>query len=237
MAIAYRMTSDSLIEQQDADGVFRVHVLEDNDHKFGREKTLYDKQVERWHSLAADNELRVGVPAALTKAFIFSESGGKPDAHGPQSDYGIGLMMITHNSLKQGLSNEEVFIPENNVRLGTDFLRTLAAKAGSYDPVQISSMYNCGPGAKGAKVSPDAPWGVCEYHTPEGVYTGYISKIVRSYNYGVLKDGASSGAGSSFFRNLVKVVLGIGVLAGVAAAGVALADPDLIMKAKKTVLP
>lgn len=237
MAIAYRMTADSLIEQQDPDGVFRVHVLEDNDHKFGREKTLYDKQVERWHSLAAENELRTGVPAALTKAFIFSESGGDPTKHGPQSDYGIGLMMITHNSLKQGLSNEEVFIPENNVRLGTDFLRTLAAKAGGYDPVQISSMYNCGPGAHGAKVSPGAPWGVCEYHTDEGVYTGYISKIVRSYNYGVLKDGATSGGGSTFFKTLAKVVLGIGALVGVAAVGAAIADPDLVTKAKKAVLP
>lgn len=230
------MTADSLIEQQDADGVFRVHVLEDDDHKFGREKTLYDKQVERWHSLAADNELRTGVPAALTKAFIFSESAGDPKQHGPQSDYGIGLMMITHNSLKQGLSNEEVFVPENNVRLGTDFLRTLAAKAGSYDPVQISSMYNCGPGAHGAKVSPGAPWGVCEY-SRDGVYTGYISKIVRSYNYGVLKDGATSSAGSSFFKSLAKIVLGIGVLAGVAVVGAALADPELVVKAKKAVLP
>lgn len=237
MAITYRMTSDSLIEQQDPDGVFRVHVLEDNPHTFGNEKTLYDKQVERWHSLAADNELRTGVPAALTKAFIFSESAGDPKQHGPQSDYGIGLMMITHPSIKQGLSNEEIFIPENNVRLGTDFLRTLAAKAGSYDPVQIASMYNCGPGAQGAKVSPSAPWGVCEYHTPEGVYTGYISKIVRSYNYGVLKDGATSSAGSAFFKNLVKVVLGIGVLFGAAAVGAAIADPELAMKAKRAVLP
>lgn len=231
MPIDYRFTADGQIEQQDADGSYSIHTLT------GAEKTLFDEKVARWYPLAADNELRTGVPSAVTLAIIFSESGGKPDAHGPQSDYGIGLMMITAQGLKQGLSNEEVFVPENNIRLGTDFLRTLAGKIGGYDPAKLASMYNCGPGANGPKPNANAPWGYCEYRIPDTGAYPYISKVVRAYNYAIQTGSGSASKTKSILGTIGKVLGGILLFATAGAIGVAVADPSRIPAPIRKVIP
>ncbi len=232
MAIDYRFTADNLIEQQNDDGSYSVHVLAD-DGGFGKEKTLFDTKVARWYPIAADNEMRSGVPASLTEAFIFAESAGNDKAEGPASDHGLGLMMITAQGLKQGLSDADVLIPENNIKLGTDFLAQLSSKIGSYDPVKLASMYNCGPGTNGPKHNDNAPWGYCEYRIPDTGAYPYISKIVRAYNYAMISNTAQM-TGGGFFSKLAKIVAGVLVIAAGAGAGVALADPSILARARRT---
>ncbi len=223
MAIDYRFTAEGTIEQQDPDGSYSVHTLMDTG-PLGKEKTLFDTQVARWWPLAISNQDRTGVPAPLTEAVIFSESGGDPTKHGPAADPGIGLTMITMNSLKEGLSDDQVYVPENNIMLATDFMKTLGARLGSYDPVQIASMYNCGPAAHGAKPMAKAPWGYCEYETDTGAFP-YISKIVRSYNYAVQTMPLTS---STRFRTALKIVGGLAAVGLAAYIGMAIADPEIL---------
>jgi soluble lytic murein transglycosylase-like protein len=162
------------------------------------EIAVFDGHVARWAPLALENEKRTGVPAPWTLAIIYSESGGDPEKHGPPSDYGIGLMMITAQGLKQGLSDEEVFVPENNIRLGTDFLRTLMTKYGATDVAKAASEFNCGPGNQGGpKANPSAPYGYCEYKIPDTGAYPYISKVVRINNYAAAQMAAIGGSGSS----------------------------------------
>lgn len=163
------------------------------------EIAIFDSQVARWAPLALENEKRTGVPAPWTLSIIYSESAGLPDAEGPASDHGLGLMMITSTGLKQGLSDAEVLIPENNIRLGTDFLRTLMTKYGATDVAKAASEFNCGPGNQGPKSNPSAPYGYCEYQIPGSGAYPYISKVVRIHNYAVSRMseiGGSAGLGS-----------------------------------------
>lgn len=175
------------------------------------EQALFDTQVARWAPLAIENEIRTGVPAPWTLAIIYGESAGLPDAHGPPSDFGIGLMMITSVNLRQGHSVDEVFDPAINVQLGTDFLRTLMTQYGATDIAKAASEFNCGPGARGPKSNPSAPYGYCEYQIPGSGAYPYVSKVVRLQNYAIGVVNAQRGLASG----------GAGPLALVAFAGLA----------------
>lgn len=181
MAIQYRFHDSGLLEQQDPDGSWTVHVLT------GQEKAMFDKNAPQYANIVADNAARTGLNQAQIWAIGFGESGWQQPAK-ISFDGGIGLMQITSGSLKQGMSNEQVAVPENNIKLGADFLHTLAGKYGS-DIVKMASGYNCG----SAKPNSAAPWGLCEYHI-EGVGYPYISKVVRAYNYAIQNPLAGDGS-------------------------------------------
>jgi len=133
---------------------------------------VFDNNVMRWAPLALREGARTGVPAAWILGLIYEESGGDANAHA--SDGGLGLMQITDKGLKQGLSDGEVMLPENNVRLGADFLATLM-RANGRDFPKISASFNHGSVRSSANCavkkdgSPglcsgknDCPWGLCE---------------------------------------------------------------------------
>jgi hypothetical protein len=137
--------------------------------------------------------------------------------------------MITAQSLKQGLSDADVMIPENNIRLGVDALATSAAKVG-YDVPKLASMFNAGSDGHGPWPSSSAPWGYREYEIPSTGAYPYISKVVRAYNYGV-ESLAASGVGTGFSGSSTfkKIALGLGafaVLLGAGTAGVVLGGRD-----------
>lgn len=226
MSIAYHLRDDATVEQQDDDGVWRVHTLVDKG-PFGDEKSLFDNKVARWWPLALQAELDTGVFAPVTMAVIYSESGGTPDRP-TSSDGGVGLMAITSSDLKKGFTDDQLRDPATNIGVGTRYLRTLVGKIGSYDPVQLASMYNCGSGPHGPHVRPDLPWGYCEYVIPQTGATPYISKVVRAYNYAIQTYGASRPLGG-----WKKVALGLGVLGVSAFAGVVAADPDLLGRLRR----
>jgi soluble lytic murein transglycosylase-like protein len=221
MAIDYRYIDGGYLEQQDPDGSWSVHKLS------GAEAKRFDDKVARWFPIALDNELRTGLPAPITTAVIDGESGGNEKAEGPPSDHGIGLMQITHPSLKQGLSDADVFIPENNIRLGVDALVTSAGHVG-YDVPKLASMYNAGSSGSAPWPSSSAPWGFREYKIPSTGENPYISKVVRAYNYGIdyLAQNSPSpsgdSGGGSIAGTVLKVVLAGAVIGGAIGVGAAL---------------
>ena len=212
MAITYRILDDYTVEVQNGDGSWSAPTLN------AVEAKQFDDKVWRWAADALSNEERTGLPAAFTLGVIEGESGGNPLAEGPPSDHGIGLMQITATVLKQGLSDEEVFDPATNIRLGVDALAHSASIVG-YDLPKLASMYNAGGGAGGPHPSVDAPWGYREYKTPQGTYP-YISRVVRTSNYAIQKMKAtppSTGFGiglAVFLGSLFGLAVGAGIALG-----------------------
>jgi len=218
MAIDYRFTSDRFLEQRDPDGSYSVHTL------VGPEAALFDERVPPWDALVLAAQDRTGVPNEVTRAIMFGE-GALPNAR--SFDNGLGLMQITDASLKKGYTDDEVLDPETNITIGTNYLKKLALMIDAYDPVQLASMFNCGPGGHGPKSMGTAPWGICEYTLPDGGQP-YISKVVRAYNYALQHPASGGTIVSGRFSTAGKVLGGL-LLVGIAAyAGVAIADPDLL---------
>jgi len=216
MPILYQMLDDNTVQVQAPDGSWSTPMAT------AQEIALFDKQIARWSPLALDNELRTGIPAAFTLGIIAGESNGVPTikGHDPGGSTGLGLMQITAKALKQGLSDDEVMIPENNVRLGTDAMATSVHAVG-YDLPKIASMFNCG-GVSGPHLSPSSPWGYCEYKLPNGSQP-YISRVVRNSNYAVTQNFTSSPP-SSGGGGIGKTLLTAALAGAALGAGVTLVE-------------
>lgn len=209
MAYTYRIADDHGVEVLQNDGSWVRPVLT------GGELALFRKNMPQWTEPLRWNERRTGVPAAYGAGVIFGESGGDPTKQGPASDHGLGLTMITAQSLKQGLSDAEVMEPETNIRLGFDFLKTIQNKTG-IDLPKMASSYNAG---LGPHPSPDAPWGWREYRLPDGRQP-YISRVVAAANTALDELGpGSTGWGIPMIGAAVGIVLGIAGGIGAALAG------------------
>jgi len=133
----------------------------------------------QWEPIATENAIRTGVPLPWIMGTIYGESGGHQPTR-PTFDGGIGVMMITSNALKQGLPDDQVFLPENNIRLGTDYLATLRGYRD--DLPSVASMYNSGGSPKGPHLADGFPWGLREYTIPSTGARPYISKVVAMNN-------------------------------------------------------
>lgn len=206
MAYTYRIADDHGVEVLQADGSWARPVLT------GAELTAFRANMPQWYGDLREQEARTGVPGSYGAGVIFGESGGIATKQGPASDHGLGLMMITAQSLKQGLSDDEVMEPSTNIRLGFDFLRTIQAKTG-IDLPKMASAYNAG---LGPHPSPDAPWGWREYRLPDGNQP-YISRVVRAANTAIDEMPAAGAGWGIPFWPVVTVVF-LGVAAGLGAA-------------------
>lgn len=208
MAYTYRIADDHGIEVLQSDGTWARPVLT------GAELALFRKNAPAVTEALRWNERRTGVPAAYGAGIGYGESGLDPTKEGPASDHGIGVMMITAQSLKQGLSDAEVKDPETNIRLGFDFLKTIQNKTG-IDLPKMASAYNAG---LGPHPSPDAPWGWREYRLPNGAQP-YISRVVRAANTAIDELGPGSTGWGIPVLGVAIVVLGIAGGIGAALAG------------------
>jgi soluble lytic murein transglycosylase-like protein len=154
----------------------------------GNNARLMDKQViERWANLAENHASRVGVPAVWILGMIFRESGGNPKAfNGQDNPPGIGLMQITNPALYRGLTRDQVFDPDTNIRIGANLNAALTRMVG-FDLPRVASGYNAGLDAKTHLPHPSSksPWGMLE--TP-----GHILAVVSASNY-ALTQGIRTG--------------------------------------------
>lgn len=190
---------------------------------------IFDTKVLRWAPLALDNAARTGVPAYITLAMIHRESRGNPDVI--SFDHGLGLMQITSNSLKRGLTDAEVLIPENNVAIGTDFLKKLMAGVGA-DVPKLASMFNAGATVDANKrpapwPSTVSPWGFRETkgHITEEVAAANTA-IDRLRRYEPPATGSTGGKLSGVaIAGIMTVGLFIGL--GVAVANGAIRIPKI----------
>lgn len=100
------------------------------------------KAVEaRWGELCREIGSRHQLPDGWLQAMIWRESGGNPRAFRQETDKfgnplyvggraltGIGLMQITHPSLKRGRTDTELFDPGINIETGARYLAEIAAR-------------------------------------------------------------------------------------------------------------
>jgi hypothetical protein len=144
------------------------------------------ESVWRWFPAAKFHEERTGVPAHWTLGTIHAESGGNPAAR--SGDGGLGLMQITSSGLKQGLSDDQVMVPENNLKLGTDFLRILrgSGPASARELPAVASRYNAGQKTNGAPHPANNAWGMRA--------TGnHIDRVVAAANSARARELAEGG--------------------------------------------
>lgn len=133
--------------------------------------------VDKWWPLAAKVSAEVGIPMSWILACIYTESRGNPKAEA--SDGGWGLMQITHESLKAGLTREQVFDPEVNIGIGARVLHKHARVAGMDHLPKIASGYNAGAQSYGVPwPSTVSPWGFRETK-------GHIARFIAAHNAAV----------------------------------------------------
>jgi len=126
-----------------------------------------------WLDLAAKYAAESDVPLAWVLAFIYSESGGNPNA---RNSCCSGLMQLS----RQFFGTDEVLLdPEQNIRIGADLLAKKRARW--FDLPPVASAYNAGDG-RGIRTNAKSVWGMAE-DMPATPWHGYIEKIVRAANW------------------------------------------------------
>jgi soluble lytic murein transglycosylase-like protein len=126
-----------------------------------------------WQPLAVEVSAQVDVPFQVTLAMIFQESRGNERAfrREPNGMTGIGLMQITHPSLKHGYSDDTLFDPKINVSIGVNYVASLIKRYGRDWP-KIFAAFNAG----SVRTSIKNQWGM--------VCTGnHVDAEVAAYNY------------------------------------------------------
>jgi len=105
-----------------------------------------DRVVSTWGQIAHAAAARWGLPATWLLSMIWRESGGNARAirHEPNGWTGVGLMQITHPSLKGGLSDEAVFDPKTNVEIGARYIAKQLVTRYGQDFPKISAAFNAG---------------------------------------------------------------------------------------------
>ncbi len=217
MVYTYRMNG-AFVEVQQADGSWSAPQPGKPD------ADLFLGKVARWAPEALEAERRYGVPASYTLATIHGESGGNPDL-GPTFDGGVGLLMLTHPSVKQGRTTEQLKDPATNVDLGAQFMAKNLAVVGG-DVPKLASMFNAGGTGSGPHPSSVAPWGYREYQIPSTGAFPYISRVVAVNNYAAAWLGEhteiakrdSGGFFAMLKASLPVILVGLGVGAGVVLA-------------------
>jgi hypothetical protein len=102
--------------------------------------------IARWSDMARVVAERWGLPVEWILSMVWRESAGNPRAfrREPNGWTGIGLLQITHPSLKGGLIDEQVFDPQTNLEIGARYIaRSIVAKYGRDFP-KISAAFNAG---------------------------------------------------------------------------------------------
>lgn len=114
--------------------------------------------IERdWGSLCRERAADYEVPDGWLQAMIYRESGGNPWARNvePNGWVGVGLLQITHPSLKAGRPDSEVILPTVNVKIAAAYIAGLIKRYGADFP-KIAAAFNHGSVAESDK----NPWGL-----------------------------------------------------------------------------
>ncbi len=151
----------------------------------GAEAQLMDKVEAQWGERCRSHSIPRNIPDGWLQAMIYRESGGNQKAYRkePNGWTGVGLLQITHPSLKQkrwipaekrwigGLTDEQVFEPDMNIGIAAKYVATFIIAYGNDFP-RVAAAFNAG----SARPSELNPWGL--------VSTGsHISAEVAALNY------------------------------------------------------
>lgn len=147
--------------------------------------------MERWTETVQKVADKFGLPVRWPMAMVYQESSFYPRAFRQERQpdgtpimlmgrllTGIGLLQITHPTLKMGHTDEELYDPELNLSIGCRYMAHLAEKPEvNRDFPKLSACYNAGSVRKSDKNE----WGmVC--------YGSHIDSEVSAQNFFVLEN-------------------------------------------------
>lgn len=143
-------------------------------------RAVMDRVLERWSTLCRIEAGKRWLDWRWIAAMIYRESGGNQQAfrREPNGWTGIGLMQITHPSLKGHHTDAELFDPELNVAIGARYIADLRKRYGDNFP-RVSAAFNAGSARLPSKGHENA-WNL---HCA----TGHIDAEVNALNYAVSK--------------------------------------------------
>lgn len=160
----------------------------------GAETKLMDKIEADWGGMCRLYAEAYGLPDGWLQAMIFQESGGNPDARNPEAnkgpeDDGLGLLQITHPSLKGrrrivvdgqsrwigGRTDAELLVPSTNLDIGAKYLAQHYKRIGNDFP-RNAAAFNAGSDHPPSDKDHENPWWL---HS-----TGnHVSREVAALNY------------------------------------------------------
>jgi soluble lytic murein transglycosylase-like protein len=190
----WRTREDGMILIQDLPGAAeRAPILA------ASEARIMDRVEEQWGPLCRQVGEAYGLPDGWIQATIYQESGGKADARNKEgtsldpTDDGIGLMQITHPSLKGrrrisvdgstkwvgGKTDAELFVPGTNLTIGAKYLSEQFKRYGNDFP-RVAAAFNAGSARPPGDKDHENPWWL---HS-----TGsHVSNEVAALNYWISK--------------------------------------------------
>lgn len=145
--------------------------------------SLVESVHARWHETVAPIAAKFGLPPEGIEAQICQESAGNPRAfrQEPNGWTGIGLLQITHPSLKGGHSDAELFDPALNIEIGARYTADLARKyrtpEGLPDWPRVFASFNAG----SPRPNPKSQWNLF-------CYGNHVDAEVKFYNHLRLMD-------------------------------------------------
>lgn len=153
------------------------------------ERARVAHDVDRWDSLIIAKATKYGIPSALIKGVMCSESWGDPNIG---SDAGaLGLMQVMPFHFPAGWSRAQMCDPDANVDKGASLLADAIRRVGQ-DVPKIAACYNAGGvyADQGKWYDARDDWGFRQNHFP-GTGRAYATNVVTYTNYLVSR---SSGA-------------------------------------------
>jgi hypothetical protein len=132
---------------------------------------------QQWRALATPIAERRGLDVEGTLAQVMQESSGNPRAfrREPNGWTGVGLMQITHPSIKAGHTDAELFDPSLNLEIGTSYTAALARRyqteQGLPDWPCVFAAFNAG----SCRPNPKSPWNLF-------CYGNHVDAEVAFYN-------------------------------------------------------
>lgn len=143
------------------------------------------QSVERqWGDLCRKYADPLGIPDGYCQSHIYRESGGNDHAYRQERDAsgapivshgrpltGVGLFQITDGGLKRGYTDAQLFDPELNIRIGTQYLAFLGGLY-KWDFPSMCAAFNAG----SVRPSSKNKWGMVQT-------AGHVSSEVAAYNY------------------------------------------------------
>lgn len=123
----------------------------------GAQESAIARVEDNWGDMCREAIAGKGIPDGWLQAMIYRESGGNPMAfrREPNGWTGVGLLQITHPSLKKGAPDSEVFYPRANLEIGAVHIAGLIKRYGADFP-RIAAAFNAG----SVRDSDANPWGM-----------------------------------------------------------------------------
>ncbi len=145
----------------------------------GKYADVMSSVIARWGDTVRPIAEQFGIVERWILAMIYQESGGNPRAfrQEPNGWTGIGLLQITHPSLKGGHTDEQLYDPQLNLTIGTRYVVSIAKRPDvNWDWPKVAATFNAG----SPRPNPKSEWNLY-------CYGSHVDSEVSAQNYYVLR--------------------------------------------------